>query len=210
MTPDSTTTGSMSPRPTTASVNRMTIPGVTPESVLSATESGAGGGSEGHAPNQDGYFSFDGEILYRAPPLFIQDFSEEGKSKASVSHLAPLSVPRPAYLPPGTTLPKHTDYTKHPTVFDELQSSLFPPGTLESLHINMATPQEVVSDDSLFESLQGKPSESWETLGKSSSGLQSFRVNLARRPGEVVEKEVVVTDEILDKVCGVLQRTKDV
>ncbi|KAF9573914.1 hypothetical protein EC968_007742 [Mortierella alpina] len=100
--------------------------------------------------SEEGIYSMSGDILYKAPPLFIPDMSSDGKLSAPISPFEPLSVPRPIYRPPGTNLPQHTDYTKHPTVFDELQSSLFPPGTLESLHINMATPQEVVSDESLF------------------------------------------------------------
>ncbi|KAF9937405.1 hypothetical protein BGZ67_001301 [Mortierella alpina] len=100
--------------------------------------------------SEEGLYSMSGDILYKAPPLFIPDMSSDGKLSAPISPFGPLSVPRPIYRPPGTNLPQHTDYTKHPTVFDELQSSLFPPGTLESLHINMATPQEVVSDESLF------------------------------------------------------------
>ncbi|KAF9176628.1 hypothetical protein BGZ51_004976 [Haplosporangium sp. Z 767] len=101
-------------------------------------------------PTDEGIYSMDGDILYKAPPLFIPELSSDGKLAPPTSPFGPLSVPRPAYCPPGTNLPPHTDYTKHPTVFDELQSSLFPPGTLESLRISMATPQEVVSDDSLF------------------------------------------------------------
>ncbi|KAF9953859.1 hypothetical protein BGZ70_000092, partial [Mortierella alpina] len=100
--------------------------------------------------SEEGIYSMSGDILYKAPPLFIPDMSSDGKLSAPTSPFEPLSVPRPTYRPPGTNLPQHTDYAKHPTVFDELQSSLFPPGTLESLHINMATPQEVVSDESLF------------------------------------------------------------
>ncbi|KAG0204663.1 hypothetical protein BGX28_003451 [Mortierella sp. GBA30] len=100
--------------------------------------------------SEEGIYSISGDILYKAPPLFIPDISGDGKLEPPVSPFGPLSVPRPTYRPPGTNLPQHTDYMKHPTVFDELQSSLFPPGTLESLHISMATPQEVVSDESLF------------------------------------------------------------
>ncbi|CAO3564400.1 unnamed protein product [Mortierella alpina] len=100
--------------------------------------------------SEEGIYSMSGDILYKAPPLFIPDMSSDGKLSAPTSPFEPLSVPRPTYRPPGTNLPQHTDYAKHPTVFDELQSSLFPPGTLESLHINMATPLEVVSDESLF------------------------------------------------------------
>ncbi|KAF9350274.1 DNA-binding transcription factor yap1 [Mortierella sp. AD094] len=106
-----------------------------------------------------GIYSLNGDILYKAPPLFIPEITDDGKLAPPTMFSASLSVPRPAYRPPGTNLPKHTEYTKHPTVFDELQSSLFPPGTLESLQINMATPQEVVSDDSLF----AEPLEEEET-----------------------------------------------
>ncbi|KAG0239003.1 hypothetical protein BGX31_003126 [Mortierella sp. GBA43] len=113
----------------------------------------------GDHPSAEGIYSLDGDILYKAPPLFIPEVTDDGKLAAPTSPFAPLSVPRPAYRPPGTNLPKHTDYTKHANVFDELQSSLFPPGTLESLHINMSTPQEVMSDDSLFaESVEEKDS----------------------------------------------------
>lgn len=92
-----------------------------------------------------------GNILYKAPPLFIPDMLEKGGQLGMpVSPFGPISVPRPAYCPPGTTLPEKTEYTKHANVFEELQSSLFPPGTLESLHISMATPQEVVSEETPF------------------------------------------------------------
>ncbi|KAF9109860.1 hypothetical protein BGX27_007108 [Mortierella sp. AM989] len=96
------------------------------------------------------------DILYKAPPLFVSVAPEDGKIGSISSPLERLSTPRPAYAPPGTHLPKHTEYAKHPTVFDELQSSLFPPGTLESLLQNgMATPQEVVNDEVLlFDDLQ--------------------------------------------------------
>lgn len=88
------------------------------------------------------------EILYKAPPLFISLGTDEPVTR---SPFESLSAPMPAYTQPGTVLGKKTEYTKHPSVFDELQSSLFPPGTLTSMHINMATPQEVVNDSSLFE-----------------------------------------------------------
>ncbi|KAI1311563.1 hypothetical protein EDD11_003445 [Mortierella claussenii] len=94
-------------------------------------------------------YSVDREILYRAPPLFISVVTVDGDVTSVRSPLESLSAPRPSFVTPGTHLPKHTDYTKHPTVFDELQSSLFPPGTLESVvQSGMATPQEVVNDDS--------------------------------------------------------------
>ncbi|KAF9439279.1 hypothetical protein BGZ76_006008 [Entomortierella beljakovae] len=100
--------------------------------------------------SEEGFYSLNGDILFKAPPLFIPEFTVNGELVPPTTPYSAISVPRPAYRPPGTNLPKYTDYQKHENVFDELQSSLFPPGTLESLHINMATPQEVVSDDSLF------------------------------------------------------------
>ncbi|KAF9997263.1 hypothetical protein BGZ80_008456 [Entomortierella chlamydospora] len=109
--------------------------------------------------SDEGIYSLNGDILFKAPPLFIPELTDDGKLAPPTMFSASLSVPRPAYRPPGTNLPKYTEYTKHPTVFDELQSSLFPPGTLESLQINMATPQEVMSDDPLFD----EPIEEEET-----------------------------------------------
>ncbi|KAG0278022.1 DNA-binding transcription factor yap1 [Linnemannia gamsii] len=101
--------------------------------------------------SEEGILSMSGNILYKAPPLFIPDMLEKGGQLGMpVSPFGSISAPRPAYCPPGTTLPEKTEYTKHANVFEELQSSLFPPGTLESLHISMATPQEVVSEETPF------------------------------------------------------------
>ncbi|KAF9135269.1 hypothetical protein BGW39_003949 [Mortierella sp. 14UC] len=101
-------------------------------------------------PSEEGIPSMSGDILYKAPPLFIPEMLEKGQLGMPVSPFGSISVPKPAYCPPGTTLPEKTDYTKYANVLDELQSSLFPPGTLESLHISMATPQEVVSEETPF------------------------------------------------------------
>ncbi|KAG0272663.1 DNA-binding transcription factor yap1 [Linnemannia exigua] len=101
-------------------------------------------------PSEEGIPSMSGDILYKAPPLFIPEMLEKGQLGMPVSPFGPISVPKPAYCPPGTTLPEKTEYTKYANVLDELQSSLFPPGTLESLHISMATPQEVVSEETPF------------------------------------------------------------
>ncbi|KAF9575008.1 hypothetical protein EC968_004768 [Mortierella alpina] len=96
----------------------------------------------------------DRDVLYKAPPLFVSATPQDGTITA-IDPSAPLSVPRPSFAPPGTHLPRHTEYTKHPTLFDELQSSLFPRGTLQSLVQNgMASPQEVVDDITLFDSMQ--------------------------------------------------------
>ncbi|KAG0043260.1 hypothetical protein BGZ83_011652 [Gryganskiella cystojenkinii] len=102
------------------------------------------------------------EILYKAPPLFIAPSPDEGGKLSVISSpLDALAIPRPSYLEPGTILPKVTEYPKHLTVFDELQSSLFPPGTLQSLVLcNMATPQEVIEDKSLFDPHQSSHASS--------------------------------------------------
>ncbi|KAF9430071.1 hypothetical protein BGZ94_008435 [Podila epigama] len=106
----------------------------------------------------DPMFMGDSDILYRAPPLFTTVDEDSGKLRQPMSSSQPLSVPRPSYQRPGTLLSKHTEYTKHPSVFDELQSSLFPPGTLQSLvHGNIPTPQEIVNEVSLFDQLQDRP-----------------------------------------------------
>ncbi|KAF9210060.1 hypothetical protein BGZ49_006817 [Haplosporangium sp. Z 27] len=97
-------------------------------------------------------YSANRDILYKAPsPLFNAISEGCGIISLASSSLERPLVYRPTYTPPGTHLPKHTDYTKHPTVFDELQSSLFPPGTLQSLvQSGMATPLEVVNDDTIL------------------------------------------------------------
>ncbi|KAG0209555.1 hypothetical protein BGX28_010253 [Mortierella sp. GBA30] len=113
------------------------------------------------------------DILYKAPPLFVSVASDSGTVTAIAPPEVPLSVPRPSYAPPGTHLPKVTEYTKHPTVFDELQSSLFPPGTLESLaQSSLVSPQEVV-DNGLFDELHED-----SILGSMHKGTSRFRHNL--------------------------------
>ncbi|KAG0228201.1 hypothetical protein BGW41_003520 [Actinomortierella wolfii] len=138
------------------SVDPSPSPAASTASKASMSSSSATGSSWSvpmNDPQDDNIFSMNSEILYKAPPLFI---SEDGNAKSPLP-LEPLSMPRPGYLPPGHVLPKHTDYLKHPTVFDELQSSLFPPGTLQSLvHSGMSSPQEVVNDVSLFEQLDSQ------------------------------------------------------
>ncbi|KAG0001011.1 hypothetical protein BGZ65_003870 [Modicella reniformis] len=116
------------------------------------------------------------EILYRAPPLFVSIATENGQVLGVKSPLGPLLVSRPSYIDPGTHLPKHTDYTKHPTVFDELQSSLFPPGTLQSLaHSSMATPQEVVNDVTPFDhSIQHQEENEAERLRAAAAKRQQL------------------------------------
>ncbi|KAF8945687.1 hypothetical protein BGZ47_002191 [Haplosporangium gracile] len=120
-------------------------------------------------------YSINREILYRAPTsLHISELNSAGEDVSPQTTIGggllaaattPLSgggiVPLSPFFPAGTPLPKVTDYTKHPTVFDELQSSLFPPGTLQSLvSANMASPQDVVNDTQLFDQLSDKGEDS--------------------------------------------------
>ncbi|KAG0075642.1 hypothetical protein BGZ93_006795 [Podila epicladia] len=114
-------------------------------------------------PQDDNIFSMNSEILYKAP-ILPSTSSESGKapsstassSSTSSSAFDPLAAARAAtFNPNGPWLPKTTEYTNKPTVFDELQSSLFPTGTLQSVaNSSMATPQEIVNDMSLFDQLQ--------------------------------------------------------
>ncbi|KAF9327239.1 hypothetical protein BG006_009420 [Podila minutissima] len=114
-------------------------------------------------PQDDNIFSMNSEILYKAP-ILPSTSSDAGKassstassSSSSSSAFDPLAAVRAAtFSPNGPWLPKTTEYTNKPTVFDELQSSLFPAGTLQSVaSTSMATPQEIVNDMSLFDQLQ--------------------------------------------------------
>lgn len=121
-------------------------------------------------------YSINREILYRAPAsLHISELNSTGEDVSPQTTiggglLAAATtlqsggggvVPLSPFFPSGTLLPKVTEYTKHPTVFDELQSSLFPPGTLQSLvSTNMASPQDVVNDTKLFDQLGDKSDDS--------------------------------------------------
>ncbi|KAG0298120.1 hypothetical protein BGZ96_002612 [Linnemannia gamsii] len=125
-------------------------------------------------------YSINREILYRAPAsLHISELNSTGEDVSPQTTIGggllaaattPLSgggvVPLSPFFPAGTPLPKITEYTKHPTVFDELQSSLFPPGTLQSLvSTNMASPQDVVNDTKLFDQLGDKSEDSTAASG---------------------------------------------
>ncbi|KAG0259470.1 hypothetical protein DFQ27_004050 [Actinomortierella ambigua] len=149
MTPSTSAASTAKP----SSANPSSSPAPSNASMASSSASSSSWNAPMNDPQDDNIFSMNSEILYKAPPLFI---SEDGNAKSPLP-LEPLSMPRPGYLPPGHVLPKHTDYLKHPTLFDELQSSLFPPGTLQSLvHNGMSSPQEVVNDVSLFEQLDSQ------------------------------------------------------
>lgn len=133
-------------------------------------------------------YSINREILYRAPAsLQISELNSAGEDVSSQTTIGggllaaattPLSgggvVPLSPFFPAGTPLPKITEYTKHPTVFDELQSSLFPPGTLQSLvSANMASPQDVVNDTKLFDQLGDKGEDSTTASGNAATNMTS-------------------------------------
>ncbi|KAF9332630.1 hypothetical protein BGZ91_011627 [Linnemannia elongata] len=130
-------------------------------------------------------YSINREILYRAPAsLQISELNSAGEDVSPQTTIGggllaaattPLSggggvVPLSPFFPAGTPLPKITEYTKHPTVFDELQSSLFPPGTLQSVvSANMASPQDVVNDTKLFDQLDDKGEDSTTAPGSATT-----------------------------------------
>ncbi|KAF9929355.1 hypothetical protein FBU30_001621 [Linnemannia zychae] len=115
-------------------------------------------------------YSINREILYRVPTSLqtseVNGDNDNASSQATIRGglLAAATtatmggvVPLSPYFPAGTPLPKVTDYTKHPTVFDELQSSLFPPGALQSIiNTNMSSPQDVMKDTALLDGLGEK------------------------------------------------------
>jgi hypothetical protein len=138
-------------------------------------------------------YSINREILYRAPAsLHISELNSTGEDVSPQTTIGggllaaattPLSggggvVPLSPFFPAGTPLPKITDYTKHPTVFDELQSSLFPPGTLQSLvSTNMVSPQDVVNDTMLFDQLGDKSEDSTAASGSASKTTTASTTN---------------------------------
>ncbi|GJJ78021.1 AP-1-like transcription factor [Entomortierella parvispora] len=109
-------------------------------------------------------FSMNSEILYKAPPMFGQPHFHAPDRRILESAAAPLEYERQNRdSPMEQSQPKSTVdegglastvYSGHVSVFDELQSSLFPPGTLQSIiHTSLATPQEIVNDIPLLDQL---------------------------------------------------------
>ncbi|KAF9951909.1 hypothetical protein BGZ72_006660 [Mortierella alpina] len=107
-------------------------------------------------------FSTNNDILYKAPSFIPATFANCARAPK------PNMPAEPSSRPPhnshnsdnshnsetGVAPRRRTEYTKQPTVFDELQSSLFPPGTLRSIiHSNMPTPLEIVNDVPLLDQL---------------------------------------------------------
>ncbi|KAF9997838.1 hypothetical protein BGZ80_004310 [Entomortierella chlamydospora] len=104
----------------------------------------------GPDPDDETVFSMNNDILYKAPPLYCMIDPNGGKLLRSITPCEPPSPPRPLFT--------RTEYiTSVRSVFDELQSSLFPPGTLQSvIHTELASPQEVVSDITMLDQLHDR------------------------------------------------------
>ncbi|KAF9915173.1 hypothetical protein BX616_006745, partial [Lobosporangium transversale] len=106
-------------------------------------------------PDNATLFPINDGILCNEPSLVCMLEPDDGKSVRSITTCEPPVASRLFFTEAGTYLAKRaTEYTKHASVFDELQSSLFPPGTLQSIiRTDLATPQEIVNDVPLLEQL---------------------------------------------------------
>ncbi|KAG9070651.1 hypothetical protein KI688_008189 [Linnemannia hyalina] len=159
------------------------VPSTSPSPSVPPASNPSDSGTTGSGATPTPY-SINREILYRAPASFqISELNSAGEDVSPQTMIGggllaaattSLSgggrvVPLSPFFPAGTPLPKITEYTKHPTVFDELQSSLFPPGTLQSLvSANMASPQDVVNDK-LFDQLGDKGEDSTAASGSATT-----------------------------------------
>ncbi|KAF9349728.1 hypothetical protein BGX26_012003 [Mortierella sp. AD094] len=105
----------------------------------------------GPDPEDETIFSVNNDILYKAPPLYCMIDPNGGKLIKSITPCEPPSPPRPFFT-------RRTEYTNNVrSVFDELQSSLFPPGTLQSIiHTELASPQEIVNDITMLDQLHDR------------------------------------------------------
>lgn len=96
-------------------------------------------------------------IVYKAPTSCSQQpDSNSGKLVKATSPFEPMAVPifpRSFFTETGAYLGKRPEYTNCDNVFDALQSSHFPPGTLQSIISGLSTPQEIVNDASLLDQL---------------------------------------------------------
>ncbi|KAG0005055.1 hypothetical protein BGZ65_012067 [Modicella reniformis] len=153
--PSTSTTPSSLPSP--SSPLDATSPGSTSSPKIPISNLWGEYGDKPTDSQDDILFSSNNSIFYRAPTPSSQPDTNSGKLVKAVSPLEPLSPSRPFFTETGAYLAKRTEYTQNGNVFDELQSSLFPPGTLQSLfHTGLATPQEVVNDSSLLDQLQNR------------------------------------------------------
>ncbi|KAF9434290.1 hypothetical protein BGZ76_008252 [Entomortierella beljakovae] len=104
-------------------------------------------------------FSMNNDILYKAPPLYCVIDTNGGKLLKS---FAPCDFPpasqRPVFTEAGAFLAKQAEYNfANKSVFDELQSSLFPPGTLQSIiHAELSSPMDIVNDTSMLDQLHNR------------------------------------------------------
>ncbi|KAF8931735.1 hypothetical protein BGZ47_011709 [Haplosporangium gracile] len=129
-------------------------------------------------PHDDNIFSMSSDIFYKAPsPRSFLDAYHARLARSS-SPFSPITIPRSAMSGQDTEMgARVTEYTKQPTMFDELQSSLFPPGTLQSLiHNNLSTPQEIVNDVPLLDQLDSSAPSRDPVV---SSGYQAFPFSLS-------------------------------
>ncbi|KAK3830271.1 MAG: hypothetical protein JOS17DRAFT_685442, partial [Linnemannia elongata] len=126
-------------------------------------------------------FSFEtalskGGHVAPSPRSFLDAY--HARLARSSSPFSPITIPRSVMSGQDTEMATRvTEYTKQPTMFDELQSSLFPPGTLQSLiHNNLSTPQEIVNDVPLLDQLDSSAPSKDPVI---SSGYQAFPFSLS-------------------------------
>ncbi|KAF9088476.1 hypothetical protein BGX29_000273 [Mortierella sp. GBA35] len=144
---------------------------------------------------EDTIFSVSSDIFYKAPsPRSFLDAYHARLARSS-SPFSPITISRSAMSEQDTEMtPRPTEYTKQPTMFDELQSALFPPGTLQSLiHNNLATPQEIVNDVPLLDQLDSKAPSKDPVI---SSGYQAYPFSLSlmdspcpNEPSSILEED---------------------
>ncbi|KAF9120115.1 hypothetical protein BGW39_011652 [Mortierella sp. 14UC] len=147
-------------------------------------------------PQDDNIFSMSSDIFYKAPsPRSFLDAYHARLARSS-SPFSPITIPRSAMSEQDNEMAaKPTEYTKQPSMFDELQSSLFPPGTLQSLiHNNLSTPQEIVNDVPLLDQLDTNAPSKDPII--SSSNYQAFPFSLSlmdsafpNEPSSILEED---------------------
>ncbi|KAG0248126.1 hypothetical protein BG011_000450 [Mortierella polycephala] len=128
---------------------------VTPAVNATSPQSSSAPSVESMTPQDNTVLSMNADILYKAPPSIPFIIMESGRPSKPGSSTRPASSPRKSSSPAGTeTYPiRRSEYTKH-AMFDELQSALFPPGTLQSIiRSSLSTPQEIVNDIPLLDQL---------------------------------------------------------
>ncbi|KAF9362544.1 DNA-binding transcription factor yap1 [Mortierella sp. NVP85] len=185
-------------------------------SPLDTTSSGSGSASSPQTPTlsvweqfgdkpadsqDDILFSANSTAVYKTPASNPQQDMNNGKLVKAISPFDPLSFPRPFFTETGAYLAKRTEYTNGGNVFDELQSSLFPPGTLQSIiHTGLSTPQEIVNDASLLDQLHDRrplrdpvicPGQATITFSATTTTLDNCMSSVST---SVLEEDVEVND----------------